>query len=252
MMGRLATWRSPKILIVVTTKPNQQLKQGMSLHASRISFAPSPTPQEAPEKTKAERSTVQKLEELADANVGLELNDDGDVWDVDTLEIVSRSTPVAVDQNAKEQISKESRESKDESNEEKEVQFAKPQRKLNLGVTRTAIPTLQQRKKFVLSPGHGPLDWERLKRSGLDMRCGLGVPAKIPRQEVAKHATKDDCWMILQGKVYNLTPYMDFHPGGVDELLRAAGKDGTVLFQKTHAWVNTEYLLDACFLGFVV
>jgi len=35
-----------------------------------------------------------------------------------------------------------------------------------------------------------------------------------------------------------MTPYFDYHPGGVDELMRAAGKDGTVLFQQTHAWVR--------------
>ena len=32
------------------------------------------------------------------------------------------------------------------------------------------------------------------------------------------------------GRVYNVSPYMDFHPGGVDELMRGAGKDGTDLF----------------------
>ena len=37
---------------------------------------------------------------------------------------------------------------------------------------------------------------------------------------------------ILAGKVYNMTPYMKFHPGGVDELMRGAGKDCTILFNE--------------------
>ena len=41
----------------------------------------------------------------------------------------------------------------------------------------------------------------------------------------------------LPGRVYNLTHYTDFHPGGVPELMRAAGKDGTQLFDEV-PWLN--------------
>ena len=37
------------------------------------------------------------------------------------------------------------------------------------------------------------------------------------------------------GKVYNLTPYLEFHPGGIDELMRGAGKDSTQLFDEVSA-----------------
>lgn len=33
-------------------------------------------------------------------------------------------------------------------------------------------------------------------------------------------------------QVYNLTPYLRFHPGGVDILASMAGKDGTAQFMK--------------------
>lgn len=39
-------------------------------------------------------------------------------------------------------------------------------------------------------------------------------------------------------QVYNLTSYLRFHPGGVPLLLKVAGKDGTALFNKYHAWVR--------------
>lgn len=32
--------------------------------------------------------------------------------------------------------------------------------------------------------------------------------------------------------VYNVTPYMDYHPGGEEELMKAAGIDGTELFDQ--------------------
>lgn len=42
-----------------------------------------------------------------------------------------------------------------------------------------------------------------------------------------------DCFS-LSGKVYNVTQYMDFHPGGRDQLMKAAGADGTQLFNQVN------------------
>lgn len=47
--------------------------------------------------------------------------------------------------------------------------------------------------------------------------------------EVAQHSSKNDCWTIISGDVYNLTTFINRHPGG-DEILRACGTDATTLF----------------------
>ena len=44
------------------------------------------------------------------------------------------------------------------------------------------------------------------------------------------HNKKDDAWTAIYGKVYNMTAYLPFHPGGEKELMRVAGRDGTKLF----------------------
>lgn len=51
--------------------------------------------------------------------------------------------------------------------------------------------------------------------------------------EVAKHNTRDDLWLILRingaPKVYDVTSYVDEHPGG-DAILDHAGEDSTEAF----------------------
>ncbi|KAG9133860.1 hypothetical protein Leryth_017931 [Lithospermum erythrorhizon] len=48
--------------------------------------------------------------------------------------------------------------------------------------------------------------------------------------KVKQHKTGDAMWTVLKGRVYNISPYMKFHPGGEDILLKAVGKDCTSLF----------------------
>jgi len=69
---------------------------------------------------------------------------------------------------------------------------------------------------------------------------------RIPPSILKQHNKRDDIWMALYGKVYNVTAYMPYHPGGEKELMRAAGRDGTKLFAATHGWVNAEFMLDNC------
>jgi predicted heme/steroid binding protein len=47
-------------------------------------------------------------------------------------------------------------------------------------------------------------------------------------EEVAKHDNKDDCWLVINGKVYDVTEFNQ-HPGG-DAILEGCGQDATELF----------------------
>jgi cytochrome b involved in lipid metabolism len=42
--------------------------------------------------------------------------------------------------------------------------------------------------------------------------------------ECKQHATEKDCWLVIHGNVYDITPFMDEHPGGYDILLAATGE----------------------------
>lgn len=40
-------------------------------------------------------------------------------------------------------------------------------------------------------------------------------------QEVKQHKTEEDAWTVLRGRVYNISPYIRFHPGGLHSSLAA-------------------------------
>ena len=44
-----------------------------------------------------------------------------------------------------------------------------------------------------------------------------------------QHTTEKDCWLIISGKVYNVTDFLDEHPGGFDIIISATGKGALVL-----------------------
>ncbi|CAM8924934.1 hypothetical protein QQ045_022719 [Rhodiola kirilowii] len=50
-------------------------------------------------------------------------------------------------------------------------------------------------------------------------------------EEVSSHNSLKDCWLVIFGKVYDVTEFMDDHPGGGDVLLTSTGKDATEDFE---------------------
>ncbi|XP_064364806.1 cytochrome b5 reductase 4 isoform X2 [Dromaius novaehollandiae] len=105
------------------------------------------------------------------------------------------------------------------------------------------------RSKVPLKPGRSLMDWIRLTKSGKDLAGLKGRLIEVTEDELAKHNKKEDCWICIRGLVYNVTPYMEYHPGGEDELMKAAGTDGTDLFDQVHRWVNYESMLKECLVG---
>ena len=61
-----------------------------------------------------------------------------------------------------------------------------------------------------------------------------GNGTKYSRADVAKHSKPSDCWTIINGKVYDLTKWIDRHPGGPAVIEMICGKDGTGAFNGQH------------------
>jgi len=52
--------------------------------------------------------------------------------------------------------------------------------------------------------------------------------------QVAAHNSASSCWTAINGKVYNLTAWIDQHPGGPEAILSLCGTDGTAAFEAQH------------------
>ncbi|KAL7628913.1 Cytochrome b2, mitochondrial precursor [Parahypoxylon ruwenzoriense] len=62
--------------------------------------------------------------------------------------------------------------------------------------------------------------------------------------EVSKHDSKDSCWVVIHGKVYDVTEFLPEHPGGMRIILKYAGKDATAEFDPIHPPDTLDKYLD--------
>ncbi|PVH74154.1 acyl-CoA dehydrogenase-like protein [Cadophora sp. DSE1049] len=56
----------------------------------------------------------------------------------------------------------------------------------------------------------------------------------LTRDEVAKNNTEDSLWFVIDSKVYDVTEFIDAHPGGEAVLKQVAGTDATEAFYNLH------------------
>lgn len=67
----------------------------------------------------------------------------------------------------------------------------------------------------------------------------------LTQRKVARHNTVDSCWVILYGKVYDVTSFLPEHPGGAKIILSLAGKDATEEYDPVHPPGTLEENLSA-------
>merc|ERR1719491_597442 len=63
---------------------------------------------------------------------------------------------------------------------------------------------------------------------------GGGGGGGYTMEDVAKHNTKTDCWVVVNGEVLDVTSFLGDHPGGELAILTFAGKDASEEFNMIH------------------
>lgn len=78
---------------------------------------------------------------------------------------------------------------------------------------------------------------------------GAATIKEYSLDECLKHNTEDSCWLIIDGKVYDVTPFLDEHPGGYDIIITNTGKDATEDFEEIGHSNAAKEMLDKYLIG---
>ncbi|KAI9801282.1 MAG: hypothetical protein M1833_002852 [Piccolia ochrophora] len=75
-------------------------------------------------------------------------------------------------------------------------------------------------------------------------------PKSLSVADISAHNTPNDCWIVVSGKVYDITDFAPEHPGGAGIILKYAGRDATAAYDEFHApSVIDENLAPEKYLG---
>ncbi|XP_072277877.1 fatty acid desaturase 2-like [Pyxicephalus adspersus] len=71
--------------------------------------------------------------------------------------------------------------------------------------------------------------------------CSSGCVKSDPRytwEEIQKHNTRTDKWLVIDRKIYNISQWLKRHPGGIRVISHFAGEDASEAFQAFHPDLN--------------
>ncbi|XP_029662769.1 cytochrome b5 isoform X1 [Formica exsecta] len=69
------------------------------------------------------------------------------------------------------------------------------------------------------------------------------------RAEVAKHTDPNDTWIIIHNNIYNVTPFLNEHPGGEEVLLEQAGCDASEPFEDIGHSTDARQMMESYKIG---
>lgn len=72
------------------------------------------------------------------------------------------------------------------------------------------------------------------------------MTSPLTREEVAKHNSEEDLYVIVDHKIYDLSEFVDAHPGGSVVLTQVAGQDATTAFYNLHRHEVLQQYSDLC------
>ncbi|KAH7694878.1 Protein CYTB-5.1 [Aphelenchoides avenae] len=75
---------------------------------------------------------------------------------------------------------------------------------------------------------------------------------KLTRAEVAEHNSNKSAWIIIGNKVFDVTKFLDEHPGGCEVLLEKAGDDRTEAFEDVGHSTDAREMKEQFLVGEIV
>ncbi|KAF7703392.1 cytochrome b5 [Silurus meridionalis] len=69
------------------------------------------------------------------------------------------------------------------------------------------------------------------------------------RKQIQAHNMSKDAWLIIHDKVYDITCFLEEHPGGEEVLLEQAGSDATESFEDVGHSTDAREMLEQYYIG---
>jgi cytochrome b involved in lipid metabolism len=92
----------------------------------------------------------------------------------------------------------------------------------------------------------------RLQQQQEQCQTELASLAHLPEyslEQVSWHDRPDDCWIVLNDKVYNVTKLIYNHPGGMEVMMEQAGRDATLAFRSVGHSIDAIEQVDEFLVG---
>ncbi|XP_074769653.1 cytochrome b5 type B isoform X2 [Athene noctua] len=68
-------------------------------------------------------------------------------------------------------------------------------------------------------------------------------------EEVGKRNSNSEAWLVIHGRVYDVTRFLEEHPGGEEVLLEQAGRDATECFEDVGHSMDAREMLKQYYIG---
>ncbi|KAF8607485.1 cytochrome b5 [Ceratobasidium sp. AG-I] len=72
---------------------------------------------------------------------------------------------------------------------------------------------------------------------------------KITLEQLKEHTKKDSFYTLIHGKVYDVTKFLDEHPGGDEVITAEGGKDATEAFEDVGHSDEAREILQGLYVG---
>ena len=95
-----------------------------------------------------------------------------------------------------------------------------------IAASASATPVPQTTQKAATSAGAGS--------SASTAAPASNAPTSYTLAQVSAHNNATSCWSAINGKVYDLTSWINQHPGGPKAILSICGTDGSSAFNDQH------------------
>jgi nitrate reductase (NAD(P)H) len=99
--------------------------------------------------------------------------------------------------------------------------------KVKPGITEGKDGAMEILFRHPVEPGTGTGGWVEPsadEKIASAKQSGSTPQKQFTREEIEKHDKEDDCWIVVDGNVYDATSVLDWHPGGKATIMNHAGK----------------------------